>query len=91
MKAAEAGYYDLILMDVQMPLMNGYEASRAIRALEGDKALVPIVAMTANAFEEDRQQALESGMNDYVAKPIDVQVLSAVITRILSQKKSDKI
>ena len=85
-KAADAGYYDLILMDVQMPLMNGYDAACAIRALEGEKSTVPIVAMTANAFEEDRQHAMECGMNDHVAKPIDVQVLSGVISRILSQE-----
>ena len=87
MKTVEAGYYDLILMDVQMPIMNGYDAARAIRALEGERSSVPIVAMTANAFEEDRQRALDCGMNDHVAKPIDVQVLSDVINRILSQKK----
>ena len=83
-KNAPHGYYDLILMDVQMPIMNGYEATRAIRALE-DKELasIPIVAMTANAFDEDRQNALNSGMNAHVAKPINVQKLMEVLQTLL--------
>ena len=69
-----------------MPRMNGYEASRAIRALP-DKAVasIPIVAMTANAFQEDRQNALDAGMNDHVAKPIDVDALLQVLTEQLSK------
>ena len=80
------GYYCLVLMDIQMPVMNGYDAARAIRALP-DPALanIPIVAMTANAFDEDRRLALEAGMNDHVAKPIQIdrliQVLIAQIER----------
>ncbi len=63
---SEEGYYNLILMDVQMPVMNGYEATRAIRNLERqDAKRIPIVAMTANAFEDDRQEALRAGMNDH--------------------------
>lgn len=63
---SEEGYYSLILMDVQMPVMNGYEATKAIRNLDRkDAARIPIVAMTANAFEDDRQEALRSGMNDH--------------------------
>ena len=70
---AAPGQYDLILMDVQMPRMNGYEATRAIRALEdSEKASIPIIAMTANAFEEDRLNALAAGMNEHLAKPIDI-------------------
>ena len=82
------GYYSLVLMDVQMPVMNGYEASRAIRALE-DHALasVPIIAMTANAFDEDRRQALESGMNDHVSKPININKLLQVIVKQLDGKE----
>ena len=82
------GYYSLVLMDVQMPVMNGYEASRAIRALE-DPALasVPIIAMTANAFDEDRRQALESGMNDHVSKPININKLLQVIVKQLDGKE----
>ena len=76
--------YDLILMDVQMPVMDGYEATRAIRKLS-DPALasIPIIAMTANAFEEDRKAALESGMNAHVAKPVDMEKLKATIEKFL--------
>ena len=80
LQAAPAGYYDLILMDVQMPNMDGHAAARAVRALpDAAKAEIPIVAMTANAFEEDRKQALQSGMNGFVAKPVDMDELTAAI------------
>ena len=84
---SEPGYYSLILMDVQMPIMDGYEATKAIRALD-NKALaeIPIVAMTANAFDSDRKAAIESGMNDHITKPIDVQALTETISRILLNK-----
>ena len=83
-KNAEPGYYALVLMDIQMPKMNGYDATRAIRALEDPaRAGIPIVAMTANAFDEDRKKALESGMNAHVAKPIDVDQLMTVLEEIL--------
>ena len=87
-KNAKPGEIDLILMDVQMPVMNGYDATRAIRALE-DKRLssIPIIAMTANAFEEDKKMALDSGMNAFVTKPIDVEKLMEAINGILSQKE----
>lgn len=86
-KNSKPGYYDLILMDVQMPIMNGYEATKAIRALE-DHALasIPIVAMTANAFDEDRKTAMDSGMNAHVAKPINVTNLMDVIQTLLKNK-----
>ncbi len=78
------GYYQLILMDVQMPVMNGYEATRAIRALENRAlASIPILAMTANAFEEDRQEALQSGMNGHIAKPIDLEKLMQTLEETL--------
>lgn len=78
------GYYQLILMDVQMPLMNGYEATRAIRGLENKElASIPILAMTANAFEEDRQEALRSGMNGHIAKPIDLKKLMQTLEETL--------
>lgn len=84
-KAAAPGWYDLILMDVQMPIMNGYDATKVIRALEdSSKASIPIVAMTANAFEEDRRLALEAGMNDYAAKPINIEELLEILNRILN-------
>ena len=82
---SEPGYYQLVLMDVQMPVMNGYEASTAIRNLENKElASVPIIAMTANAFEEDRQEALKSGMNEHIAKPIDVKKLIDTLDHILN-------
>ena len=74
MHSCDADTYDLILMDVQMPKMDGYTATKEIRTLSNNKkANIPIIAMTANAFEEDRQKALEAGMNGHVAKPIDVE------------------
>ena len=82
--ASEPGYYDAVLMDVQMPVMNGYDATRAIRALENPAlANIPIVAMTANAFTEDKQAAKEAGMNAHVAKPIDVAALMETLHEIL--------
>ena len=81
---AKQNYYSLILMDIQMPIMNGYEASRRIRELkDGNKSQIPIVAMTANAFEEDKRMALVSGMNDHVAKPIDMNVLLPTIMKYM--------
>ncbi|MCH5267224.1 MAG: response regulator [Lachnospiraceae bacterium] len=82
---AEEGYFDLILMDVQMPIMNGYDATRAIRKLENPKlANIPIIAMTANAFDEDKQNAMESGMNDHIAKPLDIDTLFDVLRKHLA-------
>lgn len=81
---APAGYYDLVLMDIQMPVMNGYEAAAKIRAMaDAKKAGIPIIAMTANAFAEDRHAALDAGMNAHVAKPIDMTVLMPTILRYL--------
>ena len=83
-EAASAGRYDLILMDVQMPEMDGYEATRRIRALpDKKKAAIPIVAMTANAFEEDQKNALNVGMNGHIAKPLDIQKLFQVLSELL--------
>ena len=90
-KNSAPGYYSLVLMDIQMPRMNGYEATRAIRALENPAlANIPIVAMTANAFEEDRKLALESGMNAHIAKPIDLEKLLEIIADILSENGGDE-
>ncbi|SHK49311.1 ATP-binding protein [Fibrobacter sp. UWEL] len=83
------GYFDVILMDIQMPNMNGYDATRAIRSLNmPEKANIPIIAMTANAFDEDRQKAFESGMNDHVAKPIDAYKLAKSIEKALNLRKT---
>ena len=79
----EPGTFDAILMDVQMPVMNGYEAARAIRALgRADGEHIPIIAMTANAFAEDVRDALEAGMNAHVAKPIDMRLLKEAMDHI---------
>ena len=84
MKSVSAGYYDIILMDVQMPIMDGYEATRQIRALEDkEKAGIPIIAVTANAFEEDRQIAMEAGMNGHLAKPYDVPEIMKTLEELL--------
>ena len=82
---SEAGYYDAILMDIQMPVMDGYQASREIRRLK-NKALaeLPIIALTANAFDEDKKEALANGMNAHIAKPLDVSVLYETLENILS-------
>lgn len=84
---ADADRYDIILMDIQMPQMDGYEATRRIRALKDKrKANIPIYAMTANAFEEDRQKALESGLDGHIAKPIDIPDLMAVLKEALQKQ-----
>ena len=83
LKDAPIGYYDAILMDIQMPNMNGYQATRAIRKLSDERAKIPIIAMTANAFEEDRQAALAAGMDDYVAKPVEISELFRTIMKNL--------
>ena len=85
-KQAAPGQYDLILMDIQMPNLDGYEATRQIRALpDAEKANIPIFAMTANAFEEDRQNALAAGMNGHIAKPLDVPHLLRVLADALKK------
>lgn len=94
---SEAGTYDLILMDVQMPVMNGYETIEAVRKLGNDASVasekrkeaagIPIVAMTADAFNEDVQKALLSGMNAHIAKPLDIDVFKATLARVIAAKK----
>lgn len=83
LKDAPVGYYDTVLMDIQMPNMNGYQATGVIRKLPDERAKIPIIAMTANAFEEDRQAALAAGMDDYVAKPVEISELFRTIMKNL--------
>ena len=84
LEKSEEGYYDAVLMDVQMPVMNGYEATKAIRAMQRkDVKTLPIIAMTANAMEEDKEAALKSGMNAHVAKPLDIELLMRVLHQFL--------
>ncbi len=81
--APSSNYYDAILMDVQMPLMNGYEATRTIRALPDDRSKIPTIAVTANAFDTDKNDAINAGMNAHIAKPIDVSILYKTLHDIL--------
>lgn len=85
LEKSRPGYYQLVLMDVQMPIMNGYEAAKKIRKL-GNRRLssIPIIAMTANAFEEDKQEALKCGMNGHIAKPIDIENLFSTLDSVLA-------
>ena len=83
LQKADVGYYSAILMDIQMPNMDGYEATRRIRQMDNPRRGIPIVAMTANAFAEDKQNALNAGMNGHVAKPIDLKVLVKTLTELL--------
>ena len=80
---APANRYDLAFMDIQMPVMNGYEATAAIRGLSGERGQLPIVAMTANAFAEDVQMAKNAGMNGHIAKPLDVKKLTEILKKWL--------
>ncbi|MCM1307378.1 MAG: response regulator [Butyrivibrio sp.] len=87
LKNSEPGYYRLVLMDVQMPVMNGYEATAIIRKLENKElASIPILAMTANAFEEDKREALRCGMDGHIAKPIDIKKLLETLDEILDKR-----
>ena len=84
LQQSSAGYYDIILMDIQMPLMDGYETAKRIRALEDKaKASIPIVAVTANAFEEDKAIAMEAGMNGHLAKPYDIPAIMEMLRKLL--------
>ena len=85
-EASPEGLYDLVFMDIQMPVMNGYEATAAIRSLPGEKGKLPIVAMTANAFAEDVQLAKNTGMNGHIAKPIDMDKVISTLSRVLTFK-----
>ena len=86
--ASEPGYYNLVLMDIQMPVMGGYEATENIRRLENKElASIPVIAMTANAFSEDVKKAMDAGMNGHIAKPIDVNNMLGTINDVLSARK----
>ena len=86
MEQKPAGTYDLILMDIQMPHMDGYKATQVIRRLaDQKKADIPIIAMTANAFEEDRKKALEKGMNGHIAKPVDIEKMKEILQNTLKR------
>ena len=81
---SEPGEFDVILMDIMMPVMNGYEAAKMIRSLDrADAKEIPIIAMTANAFAEDRIRAKEAGMDEHVAKPVDVELLIKIIYKLV--------
>ena len=83
-RKSEPGGFDAILMDIMMPVMNGYEATKMIRSLDREDAkTIPIIAMTANAFMEDRQKAKEAGMNEHIVKPVDVELLIKVIHKLV--------
>lgn len=85
--SAAPGTYDAILMDIQMPEMDGYEAARIIRAAgRTDAKVIPIIAMTANAFEQDVKTAMEAGMDAHIAKPIDVNILYETLTQVMGRE-----
>ncbi len=88
--AVIAGDYDVVLMDIQMPEMNGVEATRKIRALDSEKNAIPIIAVTAHAMQGDRETSLAAGMNDYVSKPIDPKILLSAIKRWVEGKGADE-
>ena len=88
LESSQPGYYRLVLMDVQMPVMNGYEATRKIRRLKNKKlSRIPILAMTANAFEEDKQEAIRNGMNGHIPKPINVDTLMEAMDSLLEEEE----
>ena len=92
MSSAEGRKYDLIFMDIQMPKMDGYTATREIRTLNDPKcANIPIIAMTANAFEEDRKKAIKAGMNGHIAKPIQIGILKNTLGDVFSNRKMGDI
>ena len=86
LRDAPVGYYDLILMDIQMPYMNGYQAAAAIRSLPDERSRIPIIAMTANAFKEDKEAAFAAGMDDYIVKPVEISSMLRTISSVLTKK-----
>ena len=89
---SKMGEYDFIIMDVMMPVMDGLEATKAIRGLEREDARkIPIIAMTANAFEEDQKACLDAGMDEHIGKPIDIPLLKRTITKLLTKNHKNRI
>ena len=85
LEEADEGYYDLILMDIQMPILNGYDTTAKIRQMENPKkASTPIVAMTANVFEEDVKKSFDAGMNAHLSKPVDIKQMYAVLDELVT-------
>ena len=86
------GTFDVILMDIMMPVMNGYEAAKMIRSLDREDAkVIPIIAMTANAFTEDKMRAKEAGMDEHIAKPVDGKLLVKVINELVKRDQREKL
>ena len=89
---SEPGEFDVILMDIMMPVMNGYEAAKTIRSLNREDAkTIPIIAMTANAFIEDRMRAKEAGMDEHIAKPVDRKLLVKVINELVKHNQREQL
>ena len=88
MEEKEAGYYSAVLMDIQMPIMNGYEATKAIRSLNGDYYKeIPIIAISANSQEHDIRESLDSGMDTHIPKPFDPDVLLKTLQRLIKKRQ----
>jgi CheY-like chemotaxis protein len=88
LQKAPCEYYDLILMDVQMPNMDGYKATRTIRSMKDScRNNIPIIAMTANAFDEDKKNAFDAGMDGHIAKPISIDAIAKAVNEVLEKKK----
>ena len=91
-RKSSPGEFDVILMDIMMPVMNGYEAAKMIRSLDREDAkVIPIIAMTANAFIEDRMRAKEAGMDEHIAKPVDRKLLVKVINELVKHNQREKL
>ena len=91
-RKSSPGEFDAILMDIMMPVMNGYEAAKMIRSLDREDAkVIPIIAMTANAFTEDKMRAKEAGMDEHIAKPVDGKLLVKVINELVKRNQREKL
>ena len=91
-RKSRPGEFDAILMDIMMPVMNGYEAAKMIRSLDREDAkVIPIIAMTANAFTEDKMRAKEAGMDEHIAKPVDGKLLVKVINELVKRNQREKL